>query len=381
MDSYLRIDNNRGTPSRPVWVVASGYPRQVSVVNNDWMIDETNGNRETPNHAESRTARVSGKGYNLSGQNNAKRASAVNYVPAAWRWTWSNGKPSMPGLPEGAFHDQPSNNAAVLEALAVSNPSFDKNDVLLPVSLLELRELPKMVWDRANKLGKQTNSSVEYNFGWAPLISDIRKLFSFPATMERRLQTLNGLVEGGTNRQTTVYRGHAYSTKSPRVVESAWYPVYPIAYSQQVIEFTREMRVAVRWESNLPKALGDEDYARIAARLALGLDPSQFLQNLWEALPWSWLIDYFYDMSGLIAAYNRAVARPTRISLSTVTEAKVTEKVTAGPVGPAKPYTTTIRVWQRLPMAGVPAVPDLQMPILSAQQTVTLASIAMNNRA
>lgn len=376
MDSYLNMETNNCYPWGACWASAGGYPHRRSVMNYDYMIDQE-GDRKTPNPAISTRISYTGGGWNLSGSAGAKRIGAVNYIPLAWTsWFGSN---SFPTPPSGAFTGQPSDNNALIEALAVSNPAFGKNDVLLPVSILELRELPKIVWDRASRR-KQTNSAVEYNFGWAPLLSDIRKLFMFPDTVEKRIKTLRSLAEGASHRHVDVYRAHAFQNYPERSVESGWYPVYPIAKSAIHLKWERSLRVSVAWESTLPPQVGDAEYAKTASRFVLGLDPSQIIQGAWELLPWSWLTDYFFNISSLLQANNWSVGRPTNCSISQVDKCWATEVVTAGPPKTGKPFVTQFRRWQRRPLAYTPILPDLEMPILSASQITTLASIAFNSR-
>lgn len=377
-ESNLLVETNPCYPSpTPCW---TGTPKAAPLVSYDHMVDVDTGDRKTPNYARSIRLKYFGDGYTLGpASNNTKRVLARNYVPQAWRATVLNGIPSIPAAPSQAFADAPSDNAALMEALAVSNPAFSKNDVQLPVSLLELRELPRMVFSRAKRQG-HTNSAVEYNFGWAPLISDIRKLFAFPETMERRLASLASLARGASSRQVTVYRGSYHQLYGYQSTESSWYPVYPTADSRPLYRWTREIRVTVNWESTLPTGLTADGKAQLARQLALGLHPDQFLQNAWELLPWSWLIDYFYNVGDLIASRNRSIAKPTRTCLSQVDECKVTHQVTSGPPKGGRPFGYVVRRWERRPLNSTVPLPDLQMPILSTRQAVTLASIAFNSR-
>lgn len=44
------------------------------------------------------------------------------------------------------------------------------------------------------------------------------------------------------------------------------------------------------------------------ARRALGLTPDAITLNVWESLPWSWLIDYFTNVGNVLGAQNHVVA-------------------------------------------------------------------------
>jgi hypothetical protein len=66
---------------------------------------------------------------------------------------------------------------------------------------------------------------------------------------------------------------------------------------------------SVRWTYKtgaLPRS--DSELITKARLLAYGLDSSQVTQNVWQAIPWTWLINWFTGFGDFLAASNNSVA-------------------------------------------------------------------------
>lgn len=226
--------------------------------------------------------------------------SCVNHISSFYSWAPSQ----MPS---------PDWDPSVLTTRLFRAANPYRSSILLPAFLLELRDLPKMIYDlgriklnrkplfhSANDIAKQW---VNVNFGWAPLISDLNKLADFATnTLKReeefdRLYSSAGLVRRVKfglqptrgSRTGTAYWGNRDSGSMPVSITGtgtteAW----------GVVRY-RPARSA----SGAPVRRPDKTDLR---RILRGMDSDGAIQSAWELLPWSWLIDYVYDVGGFLEA-------------------------------------------------------------------------------
>jgi hypothetical protein len=118
------------------------------------------------------------------------------------------------------------------------------------------------------------------------------------------------------------------------------------------------------------------------AGMALGLMPSQLLYNMWELLPWSWLIDWYSNLGTALAFYTSVFDYDCDITISTVKEVEVRHFLTNNSGwGSVTDGIFKRRLWERHPHV-IPLVAPIRTtpPILSAKQLLTLLGIADNLR-
>lgn len=196
----------------------------------------------------------------------------------------------------------------VTKALAATNPS--EASILLPTSLYELKDLPNMVRWSAGSAGKRVaNAHLNYQFGWKPLLSDLKKLLDFTSSVERKMQELESLSKHGLHR--TAQLGCEEFSSAPKTITLN--STLATVVTAKVIDVTvRRNWATVFWRpsTNFPSYLiRDSRFIREKARrLVLGLDSSQINQNIWNAMPWSWLVDWFAGIDELLRSTNNSVA-------------------------------------------------------------------------
>lgn len=242
--------------------------------------------------------------------------------------------------------------ASALRAAAMTNPS--RNEVQLPVFIWELKDIPSIlkfgmqVFTTPNKtkLGRKVHAQaskgvkaftnwvdagrpkggsadklvqqgagawIAYNFGIAPLISDLKDLITFADSVSKRKNELSRLASGsGLKRRVTLLD---YS--SPLVKTADW-PFWStgatLLRAPLYAQSTLKRWAVLRWkpDGTAPIPSSDDDVRNII----LGLNASSMAGHVWEALPWSWLVDYFFNVGGLINSENNAV--PARVTSSCV---------------------------------------------------------------
>jgi hypothetical protein len=265
-------------------------------------------------------------------------------------------------------------DAAVI-GTARGNPL--KPDISLPVSIAELRDLPRMLWNRPK--GRSRNSVVESEFGWQPLLVDAKKLFTFPSLVEQRLSMLKHMKsKGGLTRQRSAFSGNAQViTKNVLVFSSFGLRLY----GTEIHNTQKGIRVTAKWSPLEDfSSIGNEQMASLARNLVLGLDHRQFGAQAWDLLPWSWLVDWFSNYGDWLSIYSGGISiAPTSCCVSTVYESSVGWTRTGGTNWlSCSPSQIQRRYWSR--SVNVPILPGARLPALSSRQSLILASIASNMR-
>jgi len=195
-----------------------------------------------------------------------------------------------------------SNVQAATEVLFRTNPN--KYAINGPVSFLELRELPSLLKLQGdNIIENAAGGYLSWQFGWKPLISDLKKLLDFNGLVNKKVGEIHALYQKGG-----LHRGRSFGT-----VHTEHSETFGPVYSWQGKSMSLNMSVTtsvekwatVRWH---PSSLPPKDNAairRAAIRIVYGLELSA--SNVWEAIPWSWLIDWFSNVGTYLAAHNNVV--------------------------------------------------------------------------
>lgn len=175
-------------------------------------------------------------------------------------------------------------------------------------SLVELRDLPKMFQQRLSKLKDIGSAYVGAEFGWRPLLNDIKNLLDAGARVEESLQRLlknNGkpvrgrafvtqvsenslLYQAGVGSVGIVYNTWTW-TDNPKPTDAGFFSVTK--------NYTRKVWFAGEFQYWLHDLGTPGRMAKLRAQL-LGLEMTPKL--LWDLIPWSWLVDWFSNVGDLI---------------------------------------------------------------------------------
>lgn len=210
--------------------------------------------------------------------------------------------------------DPVSDAAYATKVISRSNPS--RPTVNLPLAAYELKDLPHMIrqagdaihWLRSNgRRPKPTaeglaNANLAYQFGWEPLIDDLWKLLTFQEHYVRKRNQLERLFSGrGLRRNLTL--NELSDTTSGRVTLGFGYD------NNQWVNFTksRTSKVwgSVRWKPTVLPPGGRSPTDLEVYKAALGLDIT--LETIWDAMPWSWLVDWFTSAGDFLGAYKNTI--------------------------------------------------------------------------
>jgi len=181
------------------------------------------------------------------------------------------------------------------------------------VFLAEMRDLPGMLQKKAyahRNLGKHYLNA---QFGWLPFVSDLRKMYSTQQNMSGVLATIQQMNGKWVQRTGSVERNEVIQS---RWSDSGRIPVFtPLVWADvdnqdllacqgQVTElervwFSGRFRYYI---DDIASKIKSPKWRRNTARKVMGLSitPSE----VWELVPWSWLIDYFSNFGAVIDNLN-----------------------------------------------------------------------------
>jgi hypothetical protein len=155
-------------------------------------------------------------------------------------------------------------------------------------------------------------------FGWLPLISDLGKLLDFADHVERKRNEIDRLFQKGGLR-----RNVKLGETSGNYDAATTVAIHRNKDATRRRTFSKKMWGSVRWKPTLPGLAPYYKSKSLAFRAALGLGLE--LHTVWEALPWSWLIDYFTSIGDYLAAHRNIVpAKPSRICIMRMDQLDVT---------------------------------------------------------
>ncbi|UJQ85450.1 MAG: putative maturation protein [Alehxovirus faecadaptatum] len=237
----------------------------------------------------------------------------------------------------------PSISSRAITLRARTNPS--REEVSIPNFVHELKDFPRMIRQiqslptlarnfkhrHSAAFREAASLHLGFEFGWKPLISDLRDILSFQDQVDKRIVELNRLYsEKGLKRRLSLFDSSAVDVSNVNVDTGGG-----IAITARKTRVTRVRSWGtIRWRPTaVPKDLRRQDLGRVARKLVFGLQ-HRGIDGLqaWNALPFSWLADWFSNYGEWLAANRNVIpAAPTGpCNIMTLSETYVTWQRTDG---------------------------------------------------
>lgn len=298
----------------------------------------------------------------------------------------------------------PSAGVVATATLARSNPS--RPSVSVPNFIYELKDLPGMLKEigrlklvregliKASRRPPAGNAAVaareasnlylSYRMGWAPFISDIRKMLQFRDQIKNRVHDLDILFNQNGGLHRSVGKGNTLkgiaptwsevsTTSSVKTIDSALGIL--IQVRSDVVTST-QMWGSVRWTNPYPRhsRLSYQELERQARDIVFGLNVTP--KEVWDAVPWTWLVDWFANFGDYLDSTNNLLSLAPSVPL-VMTHQETKESWTrvdtntwcSGGSGTLRYETKT-----RTPSG---ATLSATLPIFSGGQLATLSSLAI----
>lgn len=277
-----------------------------------------------------------------------------------------------------------------LTQMALANMNPNRPDADLGVSILELRELPSLLRDATDLLraaeGNRPPSNIKRHakaqliagFGLNPIIQDLIVLWNFAKAVDRREKYLRELSVGfkRIKRKLTTEEWDGIAP-----VQVPWHPNVDESTSTNKC-YVSSHAIRTYWftaRAKLICPLTEREIKDLSAYITFGLHTITAKQ-LWELIPWSWLLDWFSTTGDLLAAYRGGLKWQWEgLNLMYSTTYYMTVQFpnprsgfTITPLNPNAKATVKIR---RIPVLF--GLPDWKIPYLTGGQWSILSSLAI----
>lgn len=275
-------------------------------------------------------------------------------------WAYDSGIPTMTTLG--------------IKAIANMNPNTP--DVDLPLFLFELKDLPRLIKYVGDSIvlrrpiGGVSGGVVGLNLGLAPLISDVRKLMDLASLIEKRQNYLRQLASGARIRRKL---GKGTGTEE-----------YTVDVLPSITGITLGLHTKRPWNAwytaqisadfTIPQL---ENLHGEAVKATLGLQGVS-MSTVWNMLPWTWLIDYFFSFGSFLEACRGQIPfKFKNVCVMRKIDAVRTLEQVSNLYGldfqPGRQLITAKQreVYQTTPIFG------LKMKVLTGTQIETLGALAM----
>lgn len=208
-------------------------------------------------------------------------------------------------------------NGLRTQALArtgLSNPSFN-----IPLSVVELRDVPRMLRHAGdllhglrrpsglNPLKEGAAATLAWQFGWRPLIDDLKKLMKFQLIVEKRVRQIDQAFDRqrGYLGKATLENFSTVTVEPDKGLNSSSGLFYRA--DRTTVSSTRSW-CTVPWAPRSKfRSLGSDAAKAKAFNEALGFNGRNIPLTIWKALPWTWLTDWFVNISDSILAVNNLI--------------------------------------------------------------------------
>ena len=153
-------------------------------------------------------------------------------------------------------------------------------------------------------------ANLAWQFGWAPLISDINKLMNFQQALDRKRAEVNKAFSGsGLRRRITLFNDTVTGFETDYILDSVGAAI--VAVDVTYTRFARSWCTLV-YKPLSPSVLPPSDLS-LQANL-LGLDAHGILQSAWELLPWSWLVGWCSNVTDILSSASNQMQLGVRMN-------------------------------------------------------------------
>lgn len=198
-------------------------------------------------------------------------------------------------------------------------------------AIYELREVPGMLRQRFHKNGLKNIGSyyLALKFGWEPLLNDVRSFVQTHIKSNKRLKQL--MRDNGRPVRRNITLRSSGETDYGETVPA--YNIFPSLHTDYIVRMThrvdmvRNSRVwaSARFRYHLPPGNTESYWTRMMMARIFGFAPSPSV--VYNAIPWSWLVDWFSNLGDVIENLDAGVADRLAADYFYVMEENITSSV------------------------------------------------------
>lgn len=188
--------------------------------------------------------------------------------------------------------------------------------VSLPLYIFEMRDIPRMIRHAGDLLHKirrpsgldplkeAASANLAYNFGWKPLLEDLFKALDFQKQMDKRRERLLRTTSSDGLRTRVTLDSSSDIERGSAPIHTSWGVDLTLPYTE-----TRsyETWATCRWYANASVDLDSMLFEPNLWNAAYGFRGRAIPITVWKALPWSWMIDWFVNVSDMLQATDNLI--------------------------------------------------------------------------
>jgi hypothetical protein len=224
-------------------------------------------------------------------------------VDSEWWWSCRPLPMHVPNLTHEELLMEP---IGLYQAILRLEPSFETylEGVNLWSIILELGQLKNLlgilVMNSKNHLENVAEKHLQYSFGVVPVVSDLKKIYNIMEKLDGVIDKWNALSHKGEilDFHETVSSSHVELFGEPGL--SVTSPVSSSGVVYNTYDYIGSSQSKVHCYG-YAKRIPDSQRFKVMIR-ALGLDRP--ISGAWEAVPFSWVVDYFTNIGDLIKAWE-----------------------------------------------------------------------------
>jgi len=180
------------------------------------------------------------------------------------------------------------------------------------VEMLDITSMFKLVARSFSDL--LGGSYLSYRFGLPQFIQDIKTLSNITRAIESRMKEYNSLNLHGGLRRNVHLGGASYQSGGNKTIWST-YGHFVTADWTSVRKYEVRGSVRWRWKDGVTISLTKLEAFNEAVKAVFDLEELDG-STIWNAIPWTWLVDYFVDVNSWLSANeNTSWVEPYDISV------------------------------------------------------------------
>lgn len=235
------------------------------------------------------------------------RRSCPRFSTELLSWKHKNvpaGSWYYPGMDlyQGRFGRDSTNGIYALQTLAKSHPF--RSEFSIPTTIAEMLDIGSLFSLTAKSFSELIgNSYLQYKFGYVQFVQDIKTLAGITTSIERRIKEFDSLgKKGGLRRK--IFLDHN-SVDRHEVWPVGWFwSVFGVSLganidSHETVKIYGTVRW--RWKPGITVSLSKLEAFNLAVKTVFDLGQLD-ASTIWNSIPWTWLADYFFDISNWLQA-------------------------------------------------------------------------------
>lgn len=197
--------------------------------------------------------------------------------------------------------------------------------VSLSVAIAELRDAPSLVLRKMKKFRDYGSNYLAIEFGWKPFVSDLRKWWSSIEKTDQYIASLvrkngkrirrGGVIGTPTTTSTKQFLSGSYFT--PTLDTTLVQPFQKVTTTKSTTWFRGAFRYYI-------PGLDSEKWGRAKAYRQMW-DLEVGPEQLYELMPWSWLIDWFSNLGHVVGNYTASLEDNVVADYAYIMQHNVTE--------------------------------------------------------